>query len=112
MNEKGKNVLSLILALIALVIPTSPFTLTLLRRAGLFSKEFQQQIYFSPFYLILWGWLMGLVIGISSIVMVRRSDDLHVKTAVWVLSSLGIIIDLIWATLLLYLYEYCQHGSG
>lgn len=111
MDENRYGVWVFILALIALFISTLPFTLTLLENSEVISRECSQRILLGPVALFLWGWLLGLVLAVVSLVMVRRSKDLLIKIIVWVFSSLAIIAALLWLMWVLFLVMWQLQGG-
>ena len=104
--KKDRNDISVfILSLSALAISTSFFTINYLEKSGIISKES------IPFYLmsagcvgfVFWGWAIGLVTAVVSLVMAHRIQDKIVKVIIWVLSSLAIISAMLWALLIFFL---------
>ena len=105
MDDKRYVFLVFILSLSAVVISTSFFTIYYLEKSGIISKGS------IPFYFmsascvgfVFWGWVIGLVTAVASMIMAHRVRDKIVKVIIWVLSSLAIISAMLWALLIFFL---------
>jgi hypothetical protein len=89
MNEKRKSSLPFLLAMASLVLMATLFTLCLL-----FFAEGNTDL---AYFLLLAGWIPGLILAIVSFAMLNRLRSRLEKVATVFLCSLTILAIIIWA---------------
>ena len=98
MNDKHYSILSLILALAALVISTLIFSFYLIDMLGVISGNTLNNIWLESLRLFFWGWIPGLALSIIAFLRSRRLKNKLLKLVIWLILSVSAISALLWAT--------------